>query len=236
MSNTSKERSTLNQDIQLEQKLLHYRSELKKFQRIIHLQKKKLTSQEEELNSLKHTANNPTIAQLPNLPSNQSIGESLAGIYAYFAYSTLFPANPSEDTDEPCLVQGNFIIRNDASHPLTNPLVCLTFSKPELANLSGKINQNKKNYGSEYVTTDEDELAWNYLENHSLKKVRESGEYWLRPNKTQLLTKEDMAFNHFEVVLPFRGSPFSMQINGYIYGEEIPEGRRALNSIICNIT
>ena len=235
MANRPKDEAPYNHDIQLEQKLLHYRSELKKFQRIIHLQKKKLTSQEEEIQSFKKSISNQ-ISPHFNEPISNKIQENMAGIYAYFAYSTLFPSSPSKDSEEPCIINGNFIIRNETGLPLHDPLVCLSFNKPELANLSGKINQNKQHYATEHIMADENVLSWNFLEDHSIKKVRETGEFWLRPNKTELVDQEELTFNQFEILLPYHGKPFSVSINGYIYGKEIPEGRRALNAIICNIT
>lgn len=236
LSNRSKDEAPLNHDIQLEQKLLHYRSEIKKFQRIIHLQKKKLNSQEEEIEAFKQQSlfNQPMYQQ--KQPPIQKNSEAMAGIYSFFSYSTFLPVKPSAGSEEPCFINGNFTIRNDSGVPLRDPLICLRFSKPNLANLSGKMNQNKRNYASEHIVADETDQAWSFLPDHSLKKVRETGEFWLRPTVKQLDHQKELVFQQFEILLPYNGSSFSVSINGYIYGLEIPNGRQALNTIICNVT
>lgn len=231
LSNRPKEPSAYNHDIQVEQKLLHYRSELKKFQRIIHLQKKKISSQEEEMKGLKEAA---TSFQKEIKTPKQNLVR-LENAFAYFAYSILFPSDATEENDEPCLIRGNFIVRNQTNQTLHDPLICLIFNKPKLANLSGKINQNT-HFSREHVYEEDEQLSWNYLKDHSISKVRETGEFWLKPNKQEFFDSEELSFNHFEILLPYHKSSLSVTINGYIYAREIPEGQRALNSIICNIT
>ncbi|TSB46089.1 hypothetical protein [Alkalicoccobacillus porphyridii] len=236
MSKQSQEPSAYNHGIQLEQKLLHYRSEIKKFQRIIHLQKNKISNQEEELKGLKKAVNNQSTSFQHEVDHQQKTSGRMENLFAYFAYSILFPKDSGKEVEEPCLIRGNFIVRNLTNQTLHEPLICLSFNKPELANLSGKVTQNNRRYSKEHLVEEEDQISWKYLDNHSIKKVRETGEFWLKPNKQELVNSEELSFNHFEILLPYQKVSLSVNINGYIYGREIPEGQRAINSIICNIT
>lgn len=66
-------------------------------------------------------------------PTRQAI------IVPYFSYSILAPSTFEED--ETVLVKGHFVIENKGTAPLSTPIICLAFNKPELANLTGKINR-----------------------------------------------------------------------------------------------
>src|SRR5688500_8642665 len=98
-------------DIQTQQKILYYRSELSKLKTIIDRQEKKIKEQNESIYSL-ITRVNDQPDQIEQ-PTNEIIDDS-ASLHCdcHFSYTLVIP-KPADD--EPITIIGDFIIRNTGS-------------------------------------------------------------------------------------------------------------------------
>ncbi|MCM3761879.1 hypothetical protein M3212_13975 [Alkalihalobacillus oceani] len=218
--------------IQLQQKLIHYRSELKKYYRVIEKHQKKIADQAATIASLEEQLQAAPLEQpKPALP------EGAEPFSCYFIYSLLVPSR-IESNEEPVIIKGSFLITNYGAEPLSSPVICLAFSQPSLANISGKITHPRKRQLDEFIIEDEQLYGeWQYLEGHSHKKMKDSGEIWLRPlHLQQIDSGETVRFSDFEITLPLTTEYKNMSVKGFIYGAEIPEGQAALNQISVALT
>ncbi|WP_368503816.1 hypothetical protein AB3N04_16895 [Alkalihalophilus sp. As8PL] len=230
-SSHSKKASTA--DIQTQQKLLYYRSELSKLRTTIDRQEKKIKEQSESIHSLitKVHEQPDQIIQ----PTEETIEDTaLLQCDCYFSYTLVIP---KQDDDEPIAMIGDFIIRNTGSTPVHDPVICIKFNHPKLANLSGKIKYGPSTLTDQYIVTDEDQQeTWEFVEGTTLKEAKRTGLFSLQPvNRPSLLTNETLSFSHFEIQIPTDIDESEVIVQGYLACKEFPEGVASLNKMICNL-
>ncbi|GIN17867.1 hypothetical protein J32TS2_32230 [Shouchella clausii] len=218
--------------IQLKQRLLHYRSETVKNERLLRQQEKKLLEQKRIIDGL--TDRLEELAQQAEKNSGAGANDyeqnstRQAIIVPYFSYSILAPSTFEED--ETVLVKGHFVIENKGTAPLSTPIICLAFNKPELANLTGKINRPRA--PKDHVAQMNESDGWSFLEESGDAQAKETGQYWLKPKTAEIPALSTVMFSNFEIQLPMAAtSSVAMQVNGFVYGDEHPEGIPALNAI-----
>ncbi|WP_059104009.1 hypothetical protein [Shouchella shacheensis] len=225
--------------IQLQQKLLHYRSEVVKQERILKQQTKKLDEQELVIHGLtdrlEELAKRPAEVEyrLEAKDEQRETPPQTSIIVPYFSYSIISPIDLG--ADEPVLIKGHFVLENKGEESLHDPVVCLTFNKPQLANLSGRIHRPdsaKKKVDDHLIAHPDSQDGWSYLEKEADKRAKESGQFWLKPQTNELPASSSMAFSNFEIMLPVQPSTsVSLQVNGFVYGQEYPDGVPSLNAI-----
>lgn len=255
----SKQKSNKDRFLQLEQKIIYYRSEVanyeKKIQELKQQIKKEQTRnqylQKKLMDIQKYNIDNyeKKISQLEDqllqmeveLEEEKKQKEELVKlkpkdvpiepVYSFQGHFTYSTILPSNDEDTISII-GNFMIRNIGNQPLHDLIVCLRISPKEAGKLSGKIimNKNKKN-----VNIDSNILQWEFLHENWIETVRETGEYWIRPaGINELSESETIAFSGFEVKIKKPENQNSVMIDGFVYCKEIPNGVHALNNILLN--
>ncbi|MBM7553621.1 hypothetical protein [Thalassobacillus pellis] len=137
-------------------------------------------------------------------------------IISYFTYSL----NVSHDSDLDSICLGNFYIENLGNQPLEKPYICLKISEGAPFEFSGRyVYETSK---LKRKTPD----AWERINDQTNKE-----EYWLRPlGKQTLLPGDKLHFSNFQLKWLAKGS-YSGSLMGFIYGDQVKEGRSALNQI-----
>ncbi|KMJ55228.1 hypothetical protein AB685_28340 [Bacillus sp. LL01] len=233
MSKSSQSKKASTADIQTQQKLLYYRSELNKLRTTIDRQEKKIKEQSESIHSLitKVYEQPDQIIQ----PTEETIEDSvLLQCDCYFSYTLVIP---KQDDDEPITMIGDFIIRNTGSIPLQEPVICIEYNHPKLANLSGKIKYGPTTLTDQYIVTDEiQQEPWEFVEGTTLKEAKKAGLFSLKPvNRTSIRANETLSFSHFEIQIPPDIDESEVVVQGYMACKEFPEGIPSLNKMICNL-
>jgi hypothetical protein len=227
----SKNPSAVN--IQTQQKLLYYRSELSKLRTTIEKQEKKIKEQDESIHSLITKVNEQSDHIDHPLQEKDDTFIPLQ-CDCYFSYTLVIP---KQADDEPITIIGDFIIRNTGSTPLHDPVICIEFNHPKLANLSGKIKYGPSTLTDQYIVTDEiQQESWEFVEGTTLKDAKKSGLFSLQPlNRTPLRTNETLSFSHFEIQIPTDIDKSEVVVQGYMACKEFPEGVASLNKMTCNL-
>ncbi|WP_078391731.1 hypothetical protein [Shouchella patagoniensis] len=231
--------------IQLKQKLLHFRSEVIKQERLLIEQNKKLLQQDNIIGSLTDRLEElvqrptPVMEDVPVVtpPEKTEVLPTGPIIDSYFSYSVMAPIDTNEN--EPFLIKGHFIIDNKGDQSLHDPIICFTFNKPEFANLSGRIKRSKNvKKASEYsVSRDGVTEAWSFLEEKADHQAKKTGQFWLQPPVNIIPPHSSIAFSDFEILLHLKAGQesLSLSVSGFVYGTELSEGHSALNSITLTL-
>ncbi|SFM06837.1 hypothetical protein SAMN04487943_10798 [Gracilibacillus orientalis] len=118
---------------------------------------------------------------------------------------------------------GSFHIQNVGEKPLTNPHIGLKITSNIDFHFSGKyLYPNSKQ--TRILSN-----AWERVNEPSDKK-----EFWLRPTQNQIVEPgETLTFSNFQIKwMPT--STYSGTIQGFTYGNELPDGINSLNQISLN--
>ncbi|WP_197284445.1 hypothetical protein [Bacillus sp. JCM 19041] len=79
--------------------------------------------------------------------------------------------------------------------------------------------------------------GWRFIENEDDKRAKETGKYWLQPQTKKLTASSSIAFSNFEIMLPIKpDTSVTLQVNGFVYGQELPDGIPSLNAITFTLT
>lgn len=224
---------TRDKAIQMQQKLLHYRSEVVKYTRLVEKQETKLKAQQDTINSLLSKLNQKQDQDTAK-QEDTSLELELT-LQPYFNYSLIVPDLTAGD--EAIIIKGTFIIRNISKKTLNHPVICLAFNHANVASLSGKFAFDPSKSLDEFVVEDErvNEM-WVYAKEDSRKTAKVTGQHWLKPQHThELAGNETLSLSNFDIVVPVNTEKKALIINGYVYGEQIPNGQESFNSIIINL-
>lgn len=249
--------------IQLEQKVLHYKSEVTHYQakmnelaqqikkeqtRIHYLQnklveaqthnienyEKKISQLEKQLMELEveleeeKTQTSEIMKRAVTEVKEVKIDPVLS-VQAHFSYSTILP---SEDETHVSLI-GDFVITNSGNQPLHDFIICIRISPKEAGKMSGKIVMNRKN--DRVIESDLSFIQWEFVHENWMERVKETGEYWLKPVGLAKLTPNDsISFSSFEARLQKPEQKNVVILDGFVYCSEIKSGTRALNNIVIN--
>ncbi|MBB5325526.1 hypothetical protein HNQ34_002627 [Anoxybacillus tepidamans] len=251
-----------NQQIQLQQKLIHYRSEIAKYEHQVKTleaerQKEKLRNEYllEKLRLAESVHIEPyekKIAQLEQqlLSYEVALEEAERQIQHLkkTRYTTQEEKKPSvtkaqalftysillpETTEEETLVIGDFVIQNLGTEALQNIIVCIRIHPKKAAELSGKIAIPP------LKATDQDLMEsateWAFAYENWREKIKNDGEYWIKPiHLAKFMPNEEVRLSHFYIrIKKIDGAP-STVIDGFVYCNELPHGISSLNNIIIN--
>ncbi|PYZ93483.1 hypothetical protein CR194_09945 [Salipaludibacillus keqinensis] len=204
--------------IQLQQKILHYKAELRKYKRLSQEFKKKLSSYSEKEKTDQKTFH-PIESQRNNDP--------LASARAHFTYSTFLP-DPEEE-DQEILVKGHFYITNTGSGNLNHPIIGFRIKPVNAAKISGKIATIGGKEESVLYSSNEE---WQHLHENWMEKSRKKGEYWLRPiHCTEITPNETLSFSSFDLRINPSNLRGHIIIEGFAFFDEIKQGVPAINHI-----
>ncbi|SFA46007.1 hypothetical protein SAMN05216169_101260 [Anoxybacillus pushchinoensis] len=219
-----------NQHIQLQQKVIHYRSEVAKYKQLLQLAETELKREQLRNHYLQKQLEQmdeceQTIEKLEQQllfyevaleqEKKRKKEEKKERAHAYFAYATMIP----EEKDEHVTVIGDFIIENSGNTPLNDPIICLRLRPPEHAQLSGKFSFRQL----------QEEGGWTFAIDDWRQKVKD-GEYWLKPTEqTTLLPNEQLRFSSFELRV-FH----TIVVEAFVYFRQLKQGVSSFNHIVIN--
>jgi hypothetical protein len=240
-----------NQQIQLQQKIIHYRAEIASYKNKLkslelELKKEKMRNQylQEKLHQIQtvHVDQyEKKIAMLENqllsyevaleeekkqmeaLKKNLSLPPKESPLLNVRAFFNYSLILP-EEKDEDVLVIGDFVIDNIGNTPLHETIVCIRLNPPEEAKLSGKIAINPWKNDESFNT------EWTFASDDWREKIKTNGEYWIKPlQHTTLMPNEQLRFQNFEI-----RTKQTVVVEGFVYCKEIPKGTSSMNNIIIN--
>jgi len=261
--------SSHDDDIQLKQKLIHYKAELnhykqqvRQFERTLEQEKENTAfwrnKHSEALISGEKDAEIEELEKQLNLVKNELIEQRMvtdglkqkltrrappqpiqqerflkSDLIAFFMYSIIWP----EQTDDPIMVVGNVVIRNQTTKPLHAPILCLKVNQPSAAQLSGKmtdpgLDDTDTRSG---VLQESSSEQWYYALPNWKEKIKQDGEYWLKPSSVSIIPPGGLlSFDSFQLSVTPGESISSILFQGYLYTDEWKEGTALLNKIILN--
>jgi len=240
-----------NEHIQLQQKLIYYRAEIAKYEQQIkmletELQKEKLRNEllldklyetqsmhvetyEKQIAQLEQQLLSYEVAleeaerqiqQLKKWKVPEEKKQTVMNVQAFFAYSVVLPETSEEET----LVISDFVVQNIGTEPLQNTIVCLRIRPNTAAELSGKI--------ATYSTKEVDDAEWIFAYENWRERIKTDGEYWMKPfQQKPLLPNEQLRLANLQIRI--KNAP-STVIDGFVYGNELPNGVASLNRIVLN--
>ncbi len=135
------------------------------------------------------------------------------------------------DEEEDITVVGNLNIKNIGTATLNNPIICLRMKPSENVRLGGKIGSASHTALMIDGTNSE---AWVYIDDNWKEKAQESGEHWLKPNKSKELERDANLNFAYELRISTNKVGTFVIVEGFFYCEEIKNGISALNSITVN--
>jgi hypothetical protein len=240
-----------NQQIQLQQKIIHYRAEIASYENKLkslelEINKEKLRNQylqeklqqiqsshveqyEKKIARLEHQLLTYEVAleeekkQMEALKKKWSLPQKEHPVLNVHAFFNYSLILP-ETKDEDVLVISDLIIDNIGNTPLHEMIVCIRLNPSEEAKLSGKIATNA------WRTEEGFNMEWTFASENWREKIKTSGEYWLKPlHDTTLLPTNQLRFQNFEI-----RTKQTTLVEGFIYCKEIPNGTPFMNNIVIN--
>ncbi|CAG9622815.1 hypothetical protein [Sutcliffiella rhizosphaerae] len=141
--------------------------------------------------------------------------------YSYFTYTIILPNE--NDNDSSLSIVGDYYIQNQSDEDVNDLIVCLKISPSNAAHLSGKIS------APQLVDKIEEKGAidWFYALDNWKDKIRNDGEYWIRPsNNPHLLSGSSLVLKGFEIIVSKNTSFSTCKVDAYVYSSnrELPVG------------
>ena len=226
-----------NQHIQLQQKVIHYRSEVAKYKQLLQLAETELKREQLRNHYLQKQLEQmdeyeQTIEKLEQQllfyevaleeekkrkkeTKKETKKEEIVRAHAYFAYAVMIP----EEKEEHVTIVGDFVIENIGNTPLNDPIICLRLRPAHHAQLSGKFSFRQL----------QEEGGWTFAVEDWRQKVKE-GEYWLKPiDQTTLLPNEQLRFPSFELRVIQ-----TVVVEAFVYFRQLKQGIPSFNHIVVN--
>lgn len=222
-----------NQHIQLQQKVIHYRSEVAKYKQLLQLAETELKREQlrnhylqkqlEQMDEYEQTIEKleqqllfyEVALEEEKKRKKETKKEEIVRAHAYFAYAVMIP----EEKEEHVTIVGDFVIENSGNTPLNDPIICLRLRPPDHAQLSGKFSFRQL----------QEEGGWTFAVDNWRQKVKE-GEYWLKPiDQTTLLPNEQLRFPSFELRIDQ-----TVVVEAFVYFRQLKQGVSSFNHIVIN--
>lgn len=226
-----------NQHIQLQQKIIHYRSEVAKYKQLLQLMEtelereqlrnqylqKQLEQMDEHERTIEHLKQQLLFYEVAleeekkrkKETKKETKKEEIVRAHAYFAYAVMIP----EEKEEHVTIVGDFVIENIGNTPLNDPIICLRLRPAHHAQLSGKFSFRQL----------QEEGGWTFAVEDWRQKVKE-GEYWLKPiDQPTLLPNEQLRFPSFELRIDQ-----TVVVEAFVYFRQLKQGVSSFNHIVVN--
>lgn len=221
------------QHIQLQQKVIHYRSEVAKYKQLLQLAETELKREQlrnhylqkqlEQMDECEQTIEKleqqllfyEVALEEEKKRKKETKKEEIVRAHAYFAYAVMIP----EEKEEHVTIVGDFVIENSGNTPLNDPIICLRLRPPDHAQLSGKFSFRQP----------QEEGGWTFAIDNWRQKIKE-GEYWLKPiDQTTLLPNEQLRFPSFELRIDQ-----TVVVEAFVYFRQLKQGVSSFNHIVVN--
>lgn len=149
-------------------------------------------------------------------------------VISYFQHSVLMPT-----PDEEMMILGNAVVMNQTGKPLVSPVICLKVKPQENVSLTGKVVDESEIEASNLPAS---ALQWQYAHPKWREKIKQDGEYWIRPTRSaQLAPNQPMRFESFQLLIPKELNSSFVIVEGYFYSEEWKQGIPFLNKIVLTL-
>lgn len=149
---------------------------------------------------------------------------------SYFNYSVILPELDEDERE--VLIIGNFVIENTGDEILHTPIICIRIHPISSGKLGGKIEATLRN---EMIVDASNSQEWQFISQERKDKLKETGEYWLRPVESkELAPGEKLFFSNFDIKFTKPEEKNSVIVEGFVYFKEVQQGAPSLNKIIVN--
>ncbi|MCG7314347.1 hypothetical protein MHL30_14430 [Priestia flexa] len=150
-------------------------------------------------------------------------------VISYFQHSVLMPTPDEEEM----MILGTAVVMNQTGKPLVSPVICLKVKPQENVSLTGKVVDESEIEASNLPAS---ALQWQYAHPKWREKIKQDGEYWIRPTRSaQLVPNQPMRFESFQLLIPKELSESFVIVEGYFYSEEWKQGIPFLNKIVLSL-
>ncbi|MGN7297437.1 hypothetical protein [Ferdinandcohnia sp. SAFN-114] len=185
---------------------------------------------EQLIESLKSQFNHSQDQDLDNLEKRNDIID----VSSIFNYSLILT---KDDDEQQILLIGNLLIKNTGNTTLHRPIICIKFHSSPYGKLGGKIKiPSRDNQLEGYLVDVPSQTIWEYAIPNWKEKIKNDGEYWIRPDCTEIGPGEEITFQNFDITFSVKEETNSVNtseiIEGFIYTEELQKGVPTLNKMI----
>ncbi|PYZ97752.1 hypothetical protein CR205_03935 [Alteribacter lacisalsi] len=195
--------------LQLEQKILHYRSELSKYKHQVQELETRLSQKNGKRQS--HSVTVPPVTAAK----------------AYFSHSVFLPKN-SEPEDSQIHIIGHFTLENTGNQILHDPVFCFRAKPSNKIHIGGKI-RFRQQLERTWIKPHEE---WMYVQNDWKEWVKTKGEHWLKPVHIDTVKPGEKAvFTNFDITADAADSDEHLLIEGFCYTREMQKGISSVNTI-----
>ncbi|MEB3749222.1 hypothetical protein MKY25_13730 [Geobacillus sp. FSL W8-0032] len=230
-------------ELQLQQKLIHYRSELIQWeQRWTELQqqleKERLRTEywrqkakewktsvlneyEQTIALLQQELLRCQVALEEQAHQPASFTTDELRLHAFFRFSVMLPSH----LEEPIWIIGDLIMDNIGTAAADIASICLTVTPKQAGSLSGKI-------ASSSLSDPDQQPGWVFVHSDWQRFIREKGEYWIRPAAHRSLApRESLIFPSFQIRV---NHPLSapLRVAATVYCAQSEQGIEAVNPLI----
>ncbi|TMW72955.1 hypothetical protein [Alteribacter natronophilus] len=200
--------------LQLEQKILHYRSEISKYKQQIQELESRLTMRE---NPEKQSSREKIeVKQEPVISAK-----------AYFSHSVFLPRQ-EEEQDHQIHIIGHLTLENTGNQILHDPVFCFRTKPSSRINIGGKIRMRQQQERTWLKPQEE----WIYVQNDWREWVKTRGEHWLKPVHIDTVKPGERAvFTNFDITAEPGPEDEHLLIEGFCYTREMQKGISSVNTI-----
>ncbi len=211
---TYQQRKQDDSKLQLEQKILHYRSEVNKYKQQVEDLEKRLKVQKSIETQRKS-----------NIIEKKQ--ETITSANAYFSHSVFLPDKEDKE-DEQIHVVGHFTLENTGNQILHDPVFCFRTKPAERINIGGKIRLRQP-LDQTWMAPKEE---WIYVQNDWREWVKTRGEHWLKPTHIDTIKPGEKAvFSNFDMTIIPIDEDEHLLVEGFCYTREMQKGISAANTI-----
>ncbi|MBU9713297.1 hypothetical protein [Evansella tamaricis] len=216
---------------QLNQKIIHYRSEVEKYKQHIVLLKKRY-QQDGEVDDSDSVEVEEVFVSGASMDKVEENKEIVPPILSYFSYTTLINSDDEiEDTENKVNLFGQFTFRNVTNQTFEEPVICFRVRPSTKIRLGGKIS-HLTNMGENSTQLTEE---WMYVQEDWKRWIAEKGEHWLKPiHLKELKPYETGRFTNFNISLT-ENKEQQYFIEGFFYAKNYQEGIPAVNTISVSL-
>jgi hypothetical protein len=212
--------------IQLQQKIIHYRSEIANYhnklkilerelkkeilrnqylqKKLHHIQTEHIEEYEKKIAYLENqllsyeVALEEEKAQFRKLKENLSLQENLHHSQPIIKLQSFFNYSflLPETNEDELLLFGDFTLDNIGTEPLHEPMICIRIKPIRAGKLSGKITTKPLKTEENFLLAEPASTEWTFVHENWREIIKNNGEYWLKPVHHSLLAPSQLLQFH----------------------------------------
>ncbi|HZG61448.1 MAG TPA: hypothetical protein VEY68_13415 [Anoxybacillus sp.] len=216
----------MDQQIQLHQKIIHYRSEISNYKnklkaletelkretlrnqylqkKLHHIQTENIEQYEKKIASLENQLLSYEVAleeektQFNELKKNLYLQKDNRHSRPIIKLQSFFNYSflLPETTEEELLIFGDFTIDNIGTEPLHEPMICIRIKPINAGKLSGKISTKPMKTEENFLLSEHSSTEWTFVHGNWREIIKNNGEYWLKPLYHLILAPNELLQFH----------------------------------------